>query len=551
MLRSKLLSQFWVLIATLSLVEHVCSEEIAVNSRIVSVGLFKNGLAVVKREIKIPGAGTYRLDDVPQPVHGTWWIQSDVSVETRVTRRETSGPLSPGANIDFQNALAGKQVTIYFREPQMPPASGKVEIVAPAKGDEAWNRTYQQPRYDYYNYGYAANNPAQPARYIVLQTEKDRLFVDSGLVAYIKVEGKEEKVTQVKPVMLLTIGKEQDKAATIYVSYLTRGIAWAPSYRVDISDPKSLKIEQSAVIKNELADFENAEVHLISGYPSIQFSHLVSPLSPQTTWSEFFTQVNQRFSSQDRFGNGMAQQQMVMNNAAAPTGLDLAAIPTGEGVDLHYLPIGTRTMNEGDSLSLSIASEKSEYERIVEWKIPDTRNEYGQYIQEYQRNQEPEKYQDDCWDALRFRNPFKFPMTTAPAMIVADGRFNGQQMSYWVNSGEETLLKVSKALSVRTRHVENEEPGQRDEVWVGGVRYRKTTVSGEVSVGNHRKEDVKMFIVRNFSGELFSAEGTAKKTLREDGVYSTNPRNELTWTLSLSAGEQKVLKYRYTVLVRD
>ena len=41
-------------------------------SRITSVGLFKNGLAVVKRTVKLPGPGTYRIDDVPQPVHGTF-----------------------------------------------------------------------------------------------------------------------------------------------------------------------------------------------------------------------------------------------------------------------------------------------------------------------------------------------------------------------------------------------------------------------------------------------------------------------------------------------
>jgi hypothetical protein len=63
-------------------------------------------------------------------------------------------------------------------------------------------------------------------------------------------------------------------------------------------------------------------------------------------------------------------------------------------------------------------------------------------------------------------------MTTAPAMIVAKGRFNGQQMSYWVNLGEETTLHITKALSIRTRSVEQAVAGEREIVWVGGEEYR-------------------------------------------------------------------------------
>ena len=71
---------------------------------------------------------------------------------------------------------------------------------------------------------------------------------------------------------------------------------------------------------------------------------------------------------------------------------------------------------------------------IVEWIVPDTR----QYISEHDRNRDPEKHRDSARDAVRFRSPLDFPVTTAPTMIVAKGRFNGRQMSYWVNPGEET-----------------------------------------------------------------------------------------------------------------
>ena len=524
------------------------AEEVPAKSGIVSVGMFKNGLAYIKRELKVPGPGTYLVDDVPEPVHGTWWVQSDAQIETRVTRRDVSEPLRTDSNVDFQKILAGRQVTVHFREGQIPPATGKVESVADGK-DAAWNRSYERPRYDYWNNGYQGQPPvATPFRYLVLQTDTGRVFVDSSMIAYLKTEGKDDVIIKhKKPVLIFTA----DKAATITISYLTKGMAWAPNYRVDISDPKTLLIEQDAVVKNELADIEGAELQLISGFPSVHFGHVLSPLTPGTNWASFFSQLNQRFSSGDiSTSNAVYQQAIQSNDVGAGRGIDLSAAPAGEGVDVYYHSIGARSMLEGDSLALTVARGKAEYQRIVEWLIPDTRNEFGMYVDEYQRRQNPDKFDDTPWDSVRFKNPFKFPMTTAPATVVSGERFNGQQMSYWVNSGEETCLHVTKALSVRTRNIEHEEEGKRDTVYIAGSSYIKTNVKCDITVNNHRKEEITIVIRRNFSGDLITADAEPKKTLREEGAYSVNTRNELSWTLVLKPGEERTLTYRYSVMVR-
>jgi hypothetical protein len=243
--------------------------------------------------------------------------------------------------------------------------------------------------------------------------------------------------------------------------------------------------------------------------------------------------------------------QQMASNRSSPYGLSLGAAPVGEGVDLHYQSIGKRTLAEGEALDLSVARAKADYERIVEWLVPDTRNEHGQHVD--RRGQEPEEESgDSAWDALKFKNPFTFAMTTGPATVVADGKFNGQRTSYWVNAGEETVLRVNKALSVRTRAVEHEElknGDSREIVWIGGRQFRRSTVEGELELGNHRQETIKVLLRRRFSGELLSADGEPKKSLREEGIYSVNTRNELLWSFSLKAGEVKKLGYRYTVLV--
>ena len=129
-----------------------------------------------------------------------------------------------------------------------------------------------------------------------------------------------------------------------------------------------------------------------------------------------------------------------------------------------------------------------------------------------------------------------------PAVIASEN-------SYWVNPGEQTVLHVTKALSIRTRAVEHELEGERKIVYIGGRKFRKTQVEGELFASNHRKEKIDLVIRRRFSGDLVSAEGSPKCVLREEGAYSVNKRNELTWTLALAPGGERRLAYRYSVLV--
>ena len=89
-----------------------------------------------------------------------------------------------------------------------------------------------------------------------------------------------------------------------------------------------------------------------------------------------------------------------------------------------------------------------------------------------------------------------------------------------------------------------------------GPRITKGTIPCETfwevscpSYAFHRNEAINLVIRRRFSGELLRADGEPKSTLREEGVYSVNKRNELLWTLTLKPGEERKLTYRYTVLV--
>jgi len=250
-------------------------------------------------------------------------------------------------------------------------------------------------------------------------------------------------------------------------------------------------------------------------------------------------------------GNRAITQQAVRFNEPAPGGgLDLSAIPTGDGVDLHYQDIGSISLLKGESLAVQTALARAPYNRIVEWNVPDTRGQYGTYSGREEANQDAEKFDNTAWDAIRFRNPLSFPMTTAPAIVVDGEHFNGQRLSYWVNRGEMTTLRVTKALSVRTRHTEQEVTGKRKDIYIGGDRYYRATVESELRANNHRTEEVSMVIRRRFSGKLIKADRKPKCTLGQEGIFSVNHSNECAWSLKLKPGQDVKIKYRYSVLVR-
>jgi hypothetical protein len=516
-----------------------CAQEQTTESRVVSVAMFKNGLALIEREARPGGPGSFRITDIPEPIHGTLWFVGAPNVSARIAVRDVKVEPRYG-EVDLQRDLHGRNVTVFLRDTPTP-ISGVVR-----KYNEG---EPESPSVIVSVYGSVSPNAGAP-KYLVLDTSVGESYIDRSLIAHLSVKGTTKTITRRKPVLVLNVPEGDRAGEPVRIRYLTMGISWAPSYLVDLVDDKRLELRQKAIVRNELGPLQNAELKLISGFPNVRFRHVTSPFSPTTSWAQFFSQINNRAQQQSVFLGNVISQQMAMpisRRGALP--IDLGAATGGVGVDLHYQSIGSHSLGRNESMAIPVASGFAEYKRIIEWLVPDTRNAQGRHISQHERNQNPEKYQVDPWDALQFRNPLSIPMTTGPATIMRNGRFHGQTVSYWVSRGEKTTLRVTKALSIRTLAAENEKQGKRELIYIGGNDYQRVNVEGQLVISNHRNEVVEIMIRRQFSGELVKADNQPEQTLREEGVYSVNRRNELTWVLKLQPGQQRELKYEYTVLV--
>lgn len=390
--------------------------------------------------------------------------------------------------------------------------------------------------------------PSQPSRFLVLDTDAGETLIDVNRIAFIQAQGKAKPPSTEQLVLLIQVSPEA-KDTTIKLRYLARGMSWAPSYQVELLGKTKLRLTQAALVRNELRPISDAQVELISGFPNIRFRHVTSPLAPGVSWADFFRQTA-RNPSQSQYGgvlgNNYVTQQIVSNSARPATDANaLPPLPAGEGVDMHYEQIGKHTLGLNEAMQLDVESKETDYRRIVEWTIPDAHDARGRRVN---RGDDV----GEAWDALHFKNPLSMPMTTGPATITEDGRFNGQTISHWVSRGELTSLKVTKALSIRTHASEHEQSLQtsRDTVYIAGQQYARVTIEALVRATNHRAERVELQARRQFSGELLSAEGDPSKRLLEEGAYSVNRRNEMVWTMQLEPGQTTEYNYKYRLLVR-
>lgn len=514
-------------------------------SRVHSVALFKNGLAWVRASAEVSGAAPVVVGPVPEAVHGTFWLRSDSPVTARSTEIDVEIPFDGSWEHDPQRVLAGARVEVHLRG--MDEATSGVVIPAPARDAREWSRDFEagrtRPWWQHGLPGGKPNDAASPARFLGIQEGGGATsYLPLAEIQRLRVIESPPSQRELRPGLVLTAA-EGTEAAEVGLSYLTKGLSWAPSYRLDLRPDGLLHLTQAAVIRNELGPLTDVEFELVTGFPNMPLSHVLSPLAPGQDWASFFRDIGQSLSP----GSGGALTQMLSNRATVSTPSPQNTPGADEGVDLSYRSIGRHTLGVGDALQVETAAGETGYERIVEWKIEDERDSYGRVRSGHSHGDAEEH---DPWDALRFRNPLDFPMTTAPATMTDGGRFLGEQLVEWTAPGGEVTVPVTKALSIATKANEYEVEESRETVYRWGDTYRQSFVRGELELVNRRSEAVRVVIRRELSGVLEEADGSPASRLLGEGAYQVNPRRELLWELDLKPGETRKLEYRYGLLVR-
>ena len=541
--------------------------ETVVAPKVDTVSLFKNGLALVETSFAVPKDGLFVWERPPTAVHGTFWVESDAKLSVRSVTRMLpmlDGTPNPSGG-GLQEELAGASVIARFKqvpgggagelrgrvvaaEANKPPRHWATDY-ASLRGDDSWRYARYGGYVDGNWRGYPGAGMGSVPGFLALETaDGSRRYVALDTVSEVEVKGAipPRKHEQVAPVLVFEARNAPAQGGTARILYLTKGMAWAPSYRFDATGKDRVSVRKTAVIRNELLDLRDTQVRLISGFPNVAFGNVDSPLWAHGTLAGFFAQLANRGGSGRA---GVESQMMVTSNSMAPQGM--APVPElkdagGDGVDLHFEDIGKHSLAAGESISLEIGSAQTNCEHVVEWVAKDMRDRDGRTRS---REEQERKDENQPWDAIRFKNPFPAPMTTGPAMAFRDGRFQSQSTSYWANPAGATSLRTTKALSVRAESEERELGAERQSLDIRGRSYERKKIAGLLRVKNFRGEPVTMHARAELAGEFISAEGEPEKRLRAEEVASLNPLLELEWRIVLAPKEEKTVHYSYSVLV--
>ena len=548
--RTSLIVGFVAGLLSLTYSAHAASASETVDNRVQQIALFKNGLGFFISEVVIPdGNDLFSIVPVGSASHGTFWVAypPQVKLANLVAKSVDSQQMADALTIpELLKANVGRSLKLtyngkelqgvieYFPEDRLPIEPGPYLPARPA----------------------SIRMPHVRSSLILIQTEAGQIAINPHSVSRLEFPGKKAqtcfpaktKCTQIDVHLRAPAGGKK-----LTLSYLAKGITWAPSYMVDITDPDKARISAKAAIINEVADLDDVQIQLVTGFPNLQFADTVSPFALKENLAQFLQSLTGGQGQRRRVAAVMSQRAYAeeLRGSMIPIMPDYGSAEAGQvAEDLFFYPIEKVSLKKDQVGYYPLFTESVPYEHVYRWDIPDYINEQGQYIYGQQRGQES-KPEEDVWHCLKMDNSTKVPWTTAPAEVVQAGLILGQDTLKYTPSKGKALLRITKAMSVKVQQVELEnEPRKRGALAVYGRNYDLVYIQGKLSVQNFQPKAIKLEITKTLSGEVTSSEPQAKIEKLARGLSRVNELSQLTWTIDLDPGQEQELVYTYQAYVR-
>ena len=518
-------------------------------NRVRQVALFKNGLGFFVSEVEIPkNKDFFSIVPFGAASHGTFWVAypSKVKLKSLIARSIDSHiPLKATTIPELLRANVGQQVKLSYADKEI---EGVIKYFAQDR-PIIEPSPYAPGRLETVRRRYVQTN------LLIIQTEAGEVGINPQSVqnvAFLAGKAQTSFTSKTKSTVLDVKLRYPAGGKKLTLSYLAKGITWAPSYMVDISKEGKARISAKAAIINEIGDLDNVRIELVTGFPNLQFSDIVSPLALKENLAQFLQALSGGQSQRGNRSGVMSQRAMVMSNEfqsfSMPRMPDYGTAQAGMvAEDLFFYPIEKVSLKKGQVGYYPLFTESVPYTHIYRWEIPDYVNEQDQY--RYDRGNQT-KTEEEIWHCLKLENSTKVPWTTAPAETVKEGLILGQDTLKYTPSKGQALLRITKAMGVKAQQSELETERQRGVLKVYGRQYDLVSVEGKLSVRNFQNKSITMEISKTLSGEVSLSEPVAKVEKLAKGLRRMNSLSKLTWTVELEAGEEKKLAYAYKVYIR-
>jgi len=527
-----------------------------VQTHLKRVALFKNGFGFFVREGALSEAHkAVLLGPFAAPAHGTFWISTPSRAKlAAVIARQVMVPRKIEARTMYEllRANVGKSIvlgdyggltgTILSFAPDRPPVRGPEPYLMGGQWREE------------------VIYPPGPGDFMLVDTPAGIVAVSPNNYSQVRFVSKDLNTTLLRDEPQAQLEATFASPASgdwLSVSYLARGITWAPSYLVDISDAKQARLSAKAEIINEGEDLDGTHVDLVTGFPNLEFADVLSPMSMKTNLAQFLQSLAAGPSRLDM----SIMTQNVAGYAEGPAGgrggggaMGGISVP-GYGAaaagqvaeDLFLYPIENVTLKKNETGYYPLFTQSVPYTEFYEWKVGDRVTPAGRY-REWQQDQ-PEPV-ETVWHSIRLTNNMAMPWTTAPAQLVREGQIIGQDTLRYTAPTAKVTVRITQAVNVRAEQTEIEAKRERDAVHMYGDSFDRITIDGTLRVANYTQELISLEITKELSGDVKETVPRAEDVTLARGLKAMNPTHELTWKIELKPGDGKEITYTYQALIR-
>jgi hypothetical protein len=519
------------------------------------VALFKNGFGFFISRAELPAdraESSFLLPAVP--VHGTFWLAypPDLRLVSVVAERaQAEGERLEAITIpEILKANVGRQVRITLDEQQI---SGRITHftedrrrprIMPFGPDvpEAAERPQIWPPYE--------------TGLALIDVDGATLSLDPREIRHVTFpDGDPQRhfarTRDAVAIHVQTAAPTRQQGLT--VSFLARGIAWAPSYLVDLGGQGQARLSAKALIVNEMYDLENVSVQLVTGFPRLQFAEVRSPIGMTETLAQFLAAL-----AGPRPEAWQLRQRAFAMAEAAPMAYDTAVADIAPaygaaeaGVtaeDLFLYPAGRITLRPDRVAYIPLFTEVIPYEDLYKWEIPDYVDEAGRFL--VRTAQPDDRRRQEVWHSIRLENTTRVPWTPAPATVARGNMIVGQAELPYTPSGDEATLRISRAADITAEQQEFEVERRRGVRQLYEMYYDLVTVRGELTVTNFKDRAVSLEIVKTLSGEVVSTDPPTEIERLAAGARRLDGVRRLTWTIDIDPGQTREVTYTYEVHVR-
>ena len=521
----------------------------------VAVAAFKNGLAFVVRQGTIQlQSGVGRITPIPNATLGTLWLapgEANTSLDEVVAYRyNVAGERQLQSIADILQTNVGKTVTVTYSM-NMKDYTGEIVGVRDSKAVADGANPMVTPD--------VVGVSTKP-QYLLLRSDKKLLAFPIGSIANAVLPEDtvfHEKFEQARAALRFKIKGAGDKT-DLTMGYLEHGLGWTPSYMISLNDDKTAQITMQAVVIDDAEDLNNSDVFFVVGVPNFAYSETPSPMSLQQDLLSFMKDAGRRDESNFRaYSNAISGQLMATEMkeldarnepSFSQTVSELSGSPEG---DLFLYTRAGVTLARGERATYNVFSSTVGYEHIYEWEVVDPQrvDGFGNVIQ-FNPNSPDATVRNSIWHSIRLKNTTKFPWTSAPTMVISGTKPVSQDTLPYTPKAASSNLKITIATDIRSSHEEREVARQQNVQRRHGYEFDLVTVEGSMKLKNYKSKDVKLNIGKTLRGEVETQSDTGKAVKLGEAIQMDNPLSRLTWDITLKAGEERVISYRYKIFVR-